>query len=46
MSHKDGLHFTQLTFVEEAKPLTASKSYAIIPWQAYLDLRKSYLENR
>ena len=46
MNRGNGLHITQLTFVEESKPLTAAKTYAIIPWQAYLDLRKSYLEKR
>jgi hypothetical protein len=40
----DGLHVTQLAFMEDKEAVLNSKVYVIVPWQAYLDVRKSYLE--
>ena len=46
MAH-DGLHVTELLFAEDDDTVhTRSKIYLIVPWQAYLDVRKSYLEKR
>lgn len=41
------LHVMQLAFAaddEAAKNIAGLKLYAIVPWQAYLDVRKAYLE--
>lgn len=43
LSSHEGLHVTQLAFVEDGDVVPKPKAYTIIPWQAYLDVRTSYL---
>lgn len=47
MFNISGLHTLQVAFVEDKESVTPPpKVYLIVPWQAYLDVRQSYLERQ
>lgn len=47
LKYGHGLHVTEILFTEDKETVgTRDPVYLVVPWQAYLDVRKAYMEKQ